>query len=67
MIVLGFVYAQLGLHYMSALDQRCRGAPGHDENENRYQLDKKYSCKFKDMHTRFGLNNQDRFLPIKLL
>jgi len=27
MIALGFVYAQLGFHYMSALDQRCRRAP----------------------------------------
>ncbi len=44
---------------MSAPGQRCRTAPGQDENENQYQLDKKYSCKFKDMHTRLELHNQD--------
>lgn len=67
MIVLGFVYAQLGFHYMSAPDQRFRRGPGQDENENQYQLDKKYSCKFNKMHILFGLNNQDQTLPIKCL
>jgi len=58
MIVLGFVYAQLGFHYMSALDQRCRRAPASSRMRNNINWIKKYSCKFKNMHTRFGLDNQ---------
>ncbi len=49
---------------MHASDQRCRTAPASSRMRNNINWIKKYSCKFKDMHTRLGLNNQDQILPI---